>query len=190
MELTCKTHGDRAAMARCVACGASLCGGCRVRVGGRNWCRPCVPSELRRELPGHRAPLLAALLSVMPGLGQMYAGRGLRGVLFVASAVLIAANVESIPAPVPLFLWLFNVFDAWSVAIERNAHVEGRDLNPSEALQRRFFGLLGAGVAVFTVVKSTFAPDLSADVLWPASLALYGLFLLIDRKGGAHVQRV
>jgi hypothetical protein len=189
MEHTCKNHGERAAMARCVACGAELCGTCRVRVDARNWCRPCVPDELKRDLPGHRAPLLAAILSVVPGFGQMYAGRAVRGLLFAGSAVAVAANVESIPEPIPLFLWLFNLFDAWSVALERNARVEGRELTSSETLQRRFFGLLGAGVAVFAAVRNTVAPQLSADMLWPASVVLYGLYLVFDRKGAARVER-
>lgn len=182
MELACAHHGSRPARARCVACGAHLCAGCRAKVGGRNWCRPCVPESLRRHLPGRRSPVAAALLSAVPGLGQIYVGRLGRGVVFLAAAAAVAAQDASVPAPVPLFLWIFNMFDALVLAHERNAGITGLPLERSAAVQRRFWGAFGTGVAAFAVARATVVPELDPDLLWPGALALYGLFLLFDRR--------
>lgn len=183
MELSCAHHDKRPARARCVDCGTNLCGPCRVKVGGRNYCRPCVPEHLRKKLPGRRSPAFAAVLSAVPGLGQMYAGSFTRGLVFLASSGLLAANVQSVPDPVPLFLWVFNLFDAFLVATERNFKVSGVTADASAVRQKRFWGLFAAGIAGFCSARSTIQPDLDPDLLWPAALGLYGLFVLFDRKG-------
>ncbi|MFG0316646.1 MAG: B-box zinc finger protein [Planctomycetota bacterium JB042] len=187
MDLTCVHHEQRPAKARCVECGQHLCGECRVKVAGRYRCRPCVPESLHRKLPGRRSPTFASVLSVVPGLGQMYAGRFGRGLAFLLSAGILAANAHAVPQPLPLFLWVFNLFDAMSVAHERNARKAGIPLDPSVSVQRRFWGLFGTGLAVFAVARSTVAPALDPDLLWPGALGLYGLFLLFDRKA-PHVR--
>jgi len=187
MDLTCAHHEQRPAKARCVECGNHLCGECRLKVSGRYHCRPCVPERLQKKVPGRRSPMFASILSLAPGLGQMYAGRFGRGVVFAASAVALAANAEAIPQPLPLFLWVFNLFDALSVAHERNARVTGIPMDPTVAMQRRFWGLFGTGLAGFVVARNTGMPNLDPDMLWPGALGLYGLFLLFDRKA-PHVQ--
>lgn len=187
MDLICVRHEQRPAKARCVECGNHLCGECRLKVGGRYFCRPCVPESLRSKVPGRRSPAFASVLSVVPGLGQMYGGRFLRGLVFLGSAGLVAANADAIPQPLPLFLWVFNLFDALCVAHERNARKTGIPMDPSVATQRRFWGLFGTGLAAFAVARSTVAPGLDPDLLWPGALGLYGLFLLFDRKA-PHVR--
>ncbi len=182
MELTCGKHPDRAARARCVECGNALCFHCRVRVDGRNWCRGCVPAHLKGRVPGRRSPLFASILSVVPGLGQLYAGAASRALVFGGSAIALAAHPNLIPFPVPLFLYVFNMFDAWTLAEERNARVAGDEAPPNVRRQRRFWGLFAGGVAAFAAARTTIAPHLSPDLLWPCALGLYGAFLLFDRS--------
>ena len=188
MELTCTHHEQREARARCVECGTLLCDECRGKVGGRNYCRPCVPEKLRRKLPGRRSPGFAAFLSAIPGLGQMYAGRFLRGLLFMGGAGAVGANIDAIADPLPIFLWVFNLFDAFAVAHDRNARVTGVPLDPSVSLQKKFWGLLGVLVAGFVVARNTGYPELNPDLMWPACLVLYGLFVVFDRRKVADVR--
>lgn len=188
MDLTCAHHEKRDARARCVQCGTLLCAECRAKVGGRNYCRPCVPEKLKRKLPGRRSPTLAAILSAVPGLGQIYAGRFLRGLMFLGSTGVVAANIDRIPDPLPLFLWVFSMFDGFAVAHERNARVTGVSLDPSVAMQKRFWGLFGAVIAAFTAARNTAYPTLDPDLLWPAALILYGMFLTFDRRKVADVR--
>lgn len=180
MELACSKHQDVDARARCVECGSLLCETCRAKLGGRNYCRPCVPTKLKKKLPGRRSPTIATILSVVPGLGQMFVGEKMRGLVFGGSALALA-NVEPMPpAAILLFLYVFNLFDAWSLAAERNARVTGVDLTSSERRQRRFFGLFAGGAALFAIARETVAPDLSIDVLWPVALGLVVLHNVID----------
>lgn len=181
MQPTCQHHPESAASARCVECGATLCGPCRVKVRGRNYCRPCVPPALQRELPGRRSPVAAAALSVVPGLGQMYAGSFLRGAALLATAGAIAANRGAVPDPIPLFAWVFGLFDAHALAVERNARVTGRELPRADRMQRRFWGWFAAAVAGFALLRGTVRPDLSPELLWPVALGLYGAFCLAHR---------
>lgn len=183
MELACVHHEKRSAQARCVECGNLLCADCRAKVEGRNYCRPCVPEPLRRKLKGTRSPTFAAALSVVPGLGQWYGGSFFRALVFGGSAIALAANQGQVPDPVPLFLWVYNLFDAFSMVKERNAKVTGLELSGTDQRQKRFWGWFAATLSAFTVARATVAPTLDPDLLWPAALSLYGAFLLTDRKG-------
>lgn len=180
MELACFKHPDSAARARCVECGSLLCEPCRAKLSGRNYCRPCVPANLKKKLPGRRSPTFATILSIVPGLGQLFVGEKLRGLVFGGSALALA-NLDPLPpATVLLVLYAFNLFDAWSLAIDRNARVTGVDLTASERRSRRFFGIFAGGVALFAIARETFAPEVSVAVLWPAALGLVVLHNVID----------
>lgn len=182
MEMPCVHHDKRVAQARCVECGTLLCSDCRAKVDGRNYCRPCVPDSLRGKLKGHRSPTAAAVLSVVPGLGQWYGGSFLRGLVFGGSAIALASNITEVPNPLPLFLWVFNLFDAFTMTKERNARLAGVGLDPTDQRQKRFWGWFAATISAFTVAQATVAPTLNPDLLWPAALCLYGGFLMTDRK--------
>lgn len=188
MDLACVRHASTPARARCVECGSLLCGECRAKLGGRNYCRSCIPESLKRKLPGRRSPLFASILSIVPGLGQMFVGEKLRGLVFGGSALAIA-NLDQLPPPTVLtFLYVFNLFDAWSLAGERNARVMGQSLSGSAKRQRTLFGLLAGATATLAIAKQTFAPQLTVDLLWPVALGLYAIHVVLDRKEQQNVQ--
>lgn len=182
MEIFCTNHDKRSAQARCVECGATLCADCRAKIEGRNYCRPCVPERLRSRMKGRRSPTAAAVLSAVPGLGQMYSGSLFRGLVFGGSALALASQIHQVPAPLPLFLWVFNMFDAMLLTQERNARVSGIELSRTDRKQKRFWGLFAGALALFTVARTTIRPDINPDLLWPVALGLYGVFLVTDRK--------
>lgn len=180
MELSCTKHPDRAPRARCVECGQHLCQECRIAVARRNYCRPCVPESLKRKIPGTRSPAIAAVLSVIPGLGQAFVGRIKRGMVFFGGALTMMAFLHQIPDPIPLFLWVYNLLDAHSLASERNSRLLHGNADGEGARQRKYFALFGAGLALFVVTRTLFIPDLNPDLLWPGALLLYGAFVFFN----------
>jgi hypothetical protein len=133
--LVCAAHPTAEAVARCVNCGLHLCGGCRTLEGVRNFCARC-RADLRRVTPvtyaaaveipavapaplAPRSPWLAAFLSLVPGLGQAYSGRVVRGALVFASAMGLRA-APWLPPLLGGFLYVFNLFDAYRLAQNRS----------------------------------------------------------------------
>lgn len=172
MEARCHRHTEARAQARCVECGRYLCGRCRTRVDGRNRCRGCVPGPLRHRLPRRRSPALAALLSVVPGIGQMYAGRVARGLALFLTLPFALALLPDPPHPLTIFLWIFNLVDAHQAAYERNVRLGLADPDPVLGSERRLFlgvGLLAAG---FHAARAAGFSSLDPLYLWPATLLL------------------
>src|SRR5262245_4113466 len=82
--------------------------------------------------PRRKAPQLAAMLSLIPGMGQIYVGYYRRG--FVTAAVLllcmfVGSSVGGGLAPVftlsAVFIWVFNVIDAGRMAAMYNLAITG-----------------------------------------------------------------
>ncbi len=180
MTLVCASHPSVEAIARCVTCGLHLCAGCRTLDGVRNFCQRC-HAELRSvaaAVPAApRSPWLAAFLSLMPGLGQAYAGRWLRGALFFASAVLL----RHAPWMTPLlgaFLFVFSLFDAYRLAQNRSdGHARGKA--PIRADDTLFL-IVGLGCIAATVFERGGFLALPGRALAP--LALLATSLLVAHE--------
>lgn len=91
----------------------------------------------RRQLfdPRRKSPFLAALLSVVPGLGNIYIGHYMRGFTItgaMAVIVLFAAESREPIAPIfgmgAFFVWLFNIIDAGRMAALYNHAMAGREV--------------------------------------------------------------
>ena len=71
-------------------------------------------------------PGIAALLSIIPGLGQIYAGRIVRGLLFLFFGIPVAAILAAlfwwtiVALFLPLIFWIWNIFDAYSLCMQYN----------------------------------------------------------------------
>src|SRR5512140_2655193 len=83
--------------------------------------------------PRRKSPALAAILSAMPGLGQVYVGyyqQGFAHVLIVATLILLLAS-RSVHALAPAFafflafFWLYNMIDAFRRASFYNQALAG-----------------------------------------------------------------
>jgi TM2 domain-containing membrane protein YozV len=73
---------------------------------------------------------LAAVLSlIIPGLGQMYAGRIGRGLIFFFLGIPLTAIIAVLffwlifPLFLPLAFWIWNIFDAYRLCNEYNRHL-------------------------------------------------------------------
>lgn len=84
--------------------------------------------------PREKSPRLAAVLSVVPGLGQIYIGYYQRGLMIVATMLLLgmgaaiaSENIGPIFGFSMFFLWLFNLVDAGRMAALYNHAAAGSE---------------------------------------------------------------
>ncbi len=92
------------------------------------------PTQGQMFDPRRKTPLLAAVLSVFPGVGQLYIGYYVRGFVIAAIfflTIITAANSNEPVGPVlgmfAAFLWVFNVIDAGRMAALYNHAAAGTD---------------------------------------------------------------
>ena len=107
-----------------------------------------------KKLSG-RSPFLASALSVIPGLGQLYTGRFLRGLIFFCGG--LALHESGAPALLALFLYVFNLWDAYRLAALRNRSIDPEPVSDKELKRDRFddglFTLTGLGVLAYTFLE-------------------------------------
>ncbi len=113
-------------------------------------------SALRRDFfddPRRKSPVLALVLSMMPGLGQIYVGfyqQGFTNALIVAAVIgLLNTRISHQIAPLfgffLAFFWLYNMVDAWRRAVFYNNALAG--IGPA-TLPEDFTAGLGKGSAI------------------------------------------
>lgn len=135
--------------------------------------RPAPQRVARREETGPpaKSPLLAGFLSLVPGMGNIYNGLYARGLVFFLLVVsLFYTAVASgdgshlaLLIPSLIFVWLFNIFDAY-----RQATLINWGWEEDEAVYaHRNSGALAAGIALFVIglygfLHQFFDIDLSA----------------------------
>ncbi len=153
--------------------------------------------------PQVRVPFLAALCSFFPGLGNVYNGLYSRGItFFVICFGLIgiagSTDVEARVVPIfgAIFVWLFNIFDAYRQATLINYGYVAGQLPAKPRVASWGSGGLMLGVAVFGIgfyffLHNRFDVDLSiifdnVDILVMA----FGAFLIgrwvVEKKKAAE----
>jgi TM2 domain-containing membrane protein YozV len=126
--MDCVNHNGVNAAAYCQSCGKALCQACvRKGSGGQIFCEPCWmawQSAQRTYVPppvGGPSPGLAAVLGAIPGVGAMYNGQFVKGMVHLAIfAVLVSAS--HVFGIFGLFVmgWIFyQMFDAYNTAKAR-----------------------------------------------------------------------
>src|SRR5437588_10983362 len=148
--MNCVNHPDLPAIAYCRACGKPLCEACRMSAGGTVYCQehaPAVgagsaasaesspytapastPVSARPPVPDAGAsPGLAFLLGLIPGVGAIYNGQYVKGLVHVIILGVLISIVSSDSAAgfEPLFgmligVWVFYMaFEAYHTARKR-----------------------------------------------------------------------
>ena len=164
---------------------------------------PSPPAGQLRD-PRTKSSALAAVLSLMPGLGQVYVGyypRGFVHIVVVAGIVSVLAASHD-QAYVPLlgfflaFFWLYNVIDAARLASLYNQALAGGqepDLPESFKLPGMGGSILGGAILIaagFVLLLHTrWGVRLDwVEEWWPVFPMLFGVYLLgkaiLERKGG------
>jgi len=156
---------------------------------------PIAAQPIQGRDPRSKSPALAACLSCMPGLGQVYVGfyqRGFIHAVVVAGIITLLAS-GTVPTLAPLFglflafFWLYNIIDAARRASLYNQMLAG---NPAIEMPEDFkmpstggsiFG--GACLIAFGFVLLLHTRfDMSLEWMhdwWPAALMIFGGYLLV-----------
>ena len=139
-----------------------------------------------------KKPALAALLSLFPGLGNVYNGLYLRGlisfvIVFSILGILTSSDGGNAPffAPAMAFFWLFNIIDAYRQAVLIN-HGYQQDLGLSDMPMRPRPGQGGIAAGILLVLVGTYAlleqyVDIELDWLfdlWPVVAIALGAWLI------------
>ena len=144
--------------------------------------------------PRRKSPVLALVLSLMPGLGQVYVGyyqQGFTNVLVAASIIAVlssnmAGGAEAFLGLFLGFFWLYNIVDAWRRATFYNNALAG--IGPA-AMPEDFTvpgsrGTLAGGAALVLIGVIALSHTLfgmSLDWLekwWPLALVGVGGWLI------------
>lgn len=168
-----------------------------------------VPPQVSRgnvwEMRARRKiPFVAAILSFFPGLGQIYVGYYLRGIMHFAIFASLAGILSSNAEPKPVFglsmafLILYNIIDAARIASLYNEALMGSDPMklPEVKLPQQTAGgsavlgvlLIVAGVIAFSNTIFDFSLEWLED-WWPLLPLGLGVYLVLqarrerDKKG-------
>jgi len=144
--------------------------------------------------PRQKSPFLAGLLSLVPGLGQVYLGYYQRGFVhaLVVAALMSLLAAEDLGGLTPLavvfmvFFWLYNVIDAARrAALYNQALVGMAEIELPEDFRMPSFrgtvlgGVLIAAAGVVLLLHTRFGYSLDwIEDWWPAALIAFGAYLV------------
>ena len=138
--MNCAVHTDVPAAAYCRTCGKALCATCKHDVRGVIYCEDCIATRLHDTMPAASAagpapmpivaglesgpnPAIAALLGFVPGVGAMYNGQFVKGLIHVAIFASLIWGADHAGNGLDVFFgfgiafWIFYmVFDAYRTA--------------------------------------------------------------------------
>ncbi len=157
--MNCANHSDVTAAAYCRTCGKPLCTACGRNVSGAVYCESCLAERVAQGTAGasysqtvmsegrgvppnspNAKPVLAAMLGLIPGVGAMYNGQFMKGILHLGVFVAMIALADRFgPIMVPVFFayFFYCVFDAYKTA---EAMQLGLPLPDPFGLERAFGG--------------------------------------------------
>jgi hypothetical protein len=202
--MNCAYHSKNPAVVDCHRCARALCTACDHRIRGFPYCQDCIVAGVEvlqqqtrtnvlPEIRRSNSPLVATLLSFVPGLGAAYNGQTSKAIVHFAvfaSFFQLAIVTESVEYGLPLFVagffgtWLFSAVDAY-----RTAQLLRAGLAPDteqDVIARRLYGsplawsitLIVLG-AIF-LAQQMFGVRLPVRQVLPALLIVLGAYMLID----------
>lgn len=197
--MTCYVHPERAAAAYCRTCGKALCVECRRVAQDTIFCPEHAPEVASAAPPSlavpGASPALAFLLGLIPGVGAIYNGQYVKGIVHVVILGVLISIVSSGAAGgfEPLFglliaLWFFYMaFEAYHTAARRQRGEpvdEFSSLLPATGARAGF----PAGPVVLIAVGTLFLLHnleliQMREILryWPVFLIALGAYLLYAR---------
>jgi len=132
--MNCAVHNQVPAVAYCRTCGKPICDQCKRDVRGVIYCEDCLASRVECTLPpaapaaapvtaagaptGGPNPVAATLLGFIPGVGAIYNGQVVKGlihVLIFAGLITVSEHAEFFGVLVAFF-YFYMVWDAYATA--------------------------------------------------------------------------
>src|SRR5438477_7902915 len=215
--MNCINHPDLPAVAYCRACGKALCEGCRHSADGTIYCEEhapalaaasaaaspyTAPTPAATGVPDTGAsPGLAFLLGLIPGVGAIYNGQYVKGLLHVVVLGILISIVSSGEASgglEPLFgmmigVWVFYMaFEAYHTARKRQLGQtvdEFSSLVPLHGQHSSF----PVGPAVLIALGLLFLLN-NMEIIrfsqiiryWPIALIGLGVYMLYERLSASE----
>lgn len=153
---------------------------------------PFAPQLVASAIPepvSRKNPILAGVLSLFPGVGQIYNGLYMRGFTFflvIACLISIAARGHEIFGLAVAFFWLFNVIDSYRQATLINyGYAQDLGLMDMPKIPRAGQGGIIAGILLSLVGLVAIADEYLAIRLdwifnlWPFLLVAIGVWLIV-----------
>ena len=171
---------------------------------------PPQPPVIHATDPRRKSPALACILSLMPGLGQVYVGyyqRGFIHAIVVAILITVLAS-NSLRELTPLaaiflaFFCLYNIIDAGRRATLYNQVLAGgSDIElPEDFKTPSIGGSIFGGVTLLAIgfiilLNTRFGVSLEwLEEWWPAAIMVFGAYLLMkalkERSASQSMQSV
>jgi hypothetical protein len=196
--MNCAYHLHNGAVVQCNSCGKPLCPACDHRIKGFPYCQDCIvmgvdllrqqnSTDYGKYLNKSTSPLIAFLLSVIPGLGAAYNGQTVKALVYFGVFVGLF-QMAVLTGGTPIFvlgflgMWVFAALDAW-----RTARMIRAGVTPDVAediLVKRFqgnpklwgivLGILGVGF----LLQNVFNMRGIMRGLLPAMLIGLGIYIL------------
>lgn len=213
--MNCVNHPELAAIAYCRSCGKALCETCQHPAGGTVYCADHAPAaspapepspynappQAARPIPDTAAsPGLAFLLGLIPGVGAIYNGQYVKGLVHVVILGILISIVSSDAGAgglEPLFgmmigVWVFYMaFEAYHTARKRQLGEvvdEFSSLVPLRGQQSTFpvapAVLIAMGV-LFLLNNMDIIRFSQLIRYWPIALIALGAYLLYERVSPA-----
>ena len=212
--MNCTTHPDVPAVAYCRSCGKALCEACRRLADGTVYCEEHAPVATEAASSPYTAPTpapapvaasvhdtgtspgLAFLLGLIPGVGAIYNGQYVKGLIHVVVLgilIAIVSNDEASANLEPLFgmmiaVWVFYMaFEAYHTAKKRQLGMpvdEFSSIVPRRGAPSRFplapVVLIAAGL-LFLLNNLDIIRFGQLLRYWPIALIALGVYLLYER---------
>lgn len=206
--MNCAQHPDRPAVAFCRECGKPLCETCRRVIDGAIYCEAHAPSPY--AAPATTTPIadtgaspgLAFLLGLIPGVGAIYNGQYVKGLVHVVIlGILIGiANSNELPFGLePLIglliaAWIFYMaFEAYHTAKTRRLGRPMDEFSGLMPLHSRQHSRFPVGPAVLIMIGVLFLLN-NLGLLrmreifryWPIALIAIGIYMLYERLSASE----
>lgn len=192
MDAEAQNQTPEQVAAVCKRCGTLLSQAEIVAVGEETYCRPCIRNALLGAPavppPRRYKPLVAAMLAVVPGFGQVYNGQLKRGVVFAALLLFSIYKASSVFGgiwpEVTMFIWVFSAFDAYNGAVRLNAGERLRDEILGEfraqdgAQVRLLWGMVLIALGLMFLMENILPQWLSFEKTWPMLAIAVGAWLV------------
>jgi hypothetical protein len=196
--MQCIIHAANEAVDVCRVCGKPICAVCGTDSQDRFICERCERREPPEPGPArtaaapsppiaprrHRSPVVAALLSFLPGLGQAYNGDYLKALVFFSCLTLLLSAADRAPTlrgfAVLLLLW--QIYEAYHRARElRRPPDPAAEPGPAGATSPLLDWLLVAfGLVLFAINLTLGRFPVRLDLILPALVILAGIALLVS----------
>ncbi len=219
--MNCYLHTETPAGAFCRDCGRALCAACQHPFDGTIFCQEHIPMSTaftappeapaaaanpyrqinpQLAVPVHTSPGLAFLLGMIPGVGAIYNGQYLKGLVHaVIFGLLISlANAAENGAGEPLLIMMtvgfyaYMAFEAFHTAKKRQAGLPVEEFS-SLIAPNRYMSRAPVGPVLLIVLGVLFLLDTLRVIefrdlarFWPVLLIIAGLVMLYNRLSSAN----